>query len=1494
MMKKLLIILMVYVFIPILGKADNNSCPDNDHPHKVDLGLPSGTRWACCNIDTDRPEMYGGYYAWGELEEKESYNWYNYSLSSAGNMYDLTAEEDVATVKWGEKWRMPTMDEFKELLKYCTWSWKEYNGIMGAWVTGPNGNAVFFPAGAMKDNNNYTARPGTYGSYWGRTHASSSQYSTELVFGTAYYKYGYSIGDFYYEMGPTGTRQTGRLVRAVGTERYINSNDYTIYITNPSFDDNLYSGWEGTVLSGANPDNNAEHYNKDYDTYQHLHGLPPGWYTLGLQGFYRRGTYSNDYALWLENDTANYNALLYAASAKGDYSVPLVPVSSEAILERLGGSVASVGAGYYIPNDMVAAGAWFKAGYYNNYLDVEVGDDGELTIGIKKDVTISDDWTMIDNWTLFRTDNNPVKMITPDAATFKVKSVNEMGFVVSWENVPGARYYDIVVKEQNGTYSSPVFKRSLSATSIEVTGLKPNTYYLFKVRARNGNRNQDGDWGSVEKPVKTAEVGTNPAQIGIEGLNTINRGKPLSVGQTYLYNVWIKNSALSFWKGKLCLKEGEKLIKEWTNISIPANFSWPLECYYTPETIGLQSLVLYYKTFGSSEEIPVNYGTAASNLLLVQVNEADGNLSGILKLEKAIECPEKMKWGSNASIIAHIRNGGDKEWKGLLYLTDNGNPLTIAAATIGAGKSYTLKLPKWAPTPEEHHTITVIYKTEKEIDQQLVSSNGFTNPVSVEVSDIDVPTTATEAVLTLITTDCASKEINEGDEVFYHYRIKDKNGIPLKGMRAHFECTGSHTMTSIYTTPSDAEGYASLSLSTEGKNAFGIRGDNVKFTCTHLVDELGNKVDFYNANSKDGCIELAYHKGNGFTRVTGFENVESVEVVFDRGFSGKAEFGKIASASAGVSFPASTKFKWKDGQFLTEVEVEWKGQLAGSLDLNFIKGGLEAYAGYRANTEYNWTNPNKTIIAILMAWISGVEMASAASALRSVMSIESWFEKKNNNFHNIIESGPNFSSFWGIVPKLKGEFDMFKNVSTITKSALGKSTLFPDLSLTGNFEKYKLKAAVDASFRIEPDKEKTNLITGEHTYAVSKNMKIKLSGDFSYMAGDLSPAKLTIWGPKGTYTEKFDNMYYKVLNNGNLWDFNAGLFFNMSSNEEEIYKDSDKQQLKELSNSLETEAGFEISFKTLGKYIYPGWMTEKNLQLSEGNGKNKYAFYGSTSLRWEKSSKGDWASWLQKLSNYPDSREIVSNIFPVLKDDYLLQTPYTYFNLLRDNVTLTSALQYASDNTIGFFAVKDAFKVEQKESQKAELNISIPIAKWWLIDVSLDMGLKFKFSHYPSVTYYSVADKRFFPVVMRSTTLLSSLMKNTTTWLGDKIKSAFSNDDKEEINKEYEEMGKKVEDWAAPDLAVSLSTMGKKHVINNRVPRIKRKHPMLVNQQQKDICTFTYTINEGTPNFNKETKVGISHFYPAGCLIGLTEQNDTRFVLSEVCELNGIQDGDAL
>lgn len=156
----------------------------NGHEY-VDLGLPSGLKWATCNVGASKPEEYGGCYAWGETEEKSDYSWETYKwckgtwytmtkyctdsdYGTVDNLTTLTSSDDVATVKWGSKWRMPSMKEMRELVEDCTWEWTSLNEVNGMKVTGPNGNSIFLPAAGDRDGTDFYGR-GSGGLYWSAT-----------------------------------------------------------------------------------------------------------------------------------------------------------------------------------------------------------------------------------------------------------------------------------------------------------------------------------------------------------------------------------------------------------------------------------------------------------------------------------------------------------------------------------------------------------------------------------------------------------------------------------------------------------------------------------------------------------------------------------------------------------------------------------------------------------------------------------------------------------------------------------------------------------------------------------------------------------------------------------------------------------------------------------------------------------------------------------------------------------------------------------------------------------------------------------------------------------------------------------------------------------------------------------------------------------------------------------------------------------------------------
>lgn len=150
----------------------------------VDLGLPSGLLWATCNVGADTPEEYGDYFAWGETQPKDNYDWSNYQYchgsynkltkycnnSSYGyngftdNLTILLPEDDAATAYWGTGWRIPTMEEWQELFYNTTCTWTTQNGVNGRLFTASNGNSLFLPAAGQHSYSLYNV--GSAGNYW--------------------------------------------------------------------------------------------------------------------------------------------------------------------------------------------------------------------------------------------------------------------------------------------------------------------------------------------------------------------------------------------------------------------------------------------------------------------------------------------------------------------------------------------------------------------------------------------------------------------------------------------------------------------------------------------------------------------------------------------------------------------------------------------------------------------------------------------------------------------------------------------------------------------------------------------------------------------------------------------------------------------------------------------------------------------------------------------------------------------------------------------------------------------------------------------------------------------------------------------------------------------------------------------------------------------------------------------------------------------------------
>ena len=174
-MKKTLVILCVSLCVMFSCKPkedDSAITPQankiNGHEY-VDLGLPSGLKWATCNVGASSPEKYGYYFAWGETSPKVEYTPEN-SITYGEEMNDISGnpQYDAARANWGGSWRMPRKNEMEELLAYCEWEWTQKNGVNGYKVIGRNGKSIFLPAAGYRGGSSlYNAE--SYGCYWSST-----------------------------------------------------------------------------------------------------------------------------------------------------------------------------------------------------------------------------------------------------------------------------------------------------------------------------------------------------------------------------------------------------------------------------------------------------------------------------------------------------------------------------------------------------------------------------------------------------------------------------------------------------------------------------------------------------------------------------------------------------------------------------------------------------------------------------------------------------------------------------------------------------------------------------------------------------------------------------------------------------------------------------------------------------------------------------------------------------------------------------------------------------------------------------------------------------------------------------------------------------------------------------------------------------------------------------------------------------------------------------
>lgn len=246
----------------------------------------------------------------------------------------------------------------------------------------------------------------------------------------------------------------------------------TTVIINPAYVDGNDEGWTGAAaVNGEALD--AEKFNTTYNYYQVIQGLPAGTYDVVLQGYYRAGSATVDYDSYVENPEANNNAFLYAAGENADTcSVPMMRLASQAISTDAlsdGYAWASEANQLAVPNSMATGGEMFmtfnettgKNYYDGNTVTVKVGEDGNLTIGLKKKELITDDWTLWTNWRLYYYGKNSSKTPNNDPSGIKELS-SEKPVSIEFFNLNGVR----INKPQKGI---AIMKQKMNDGTVKVT-----------------------------------------------------------------------------------------------------------------------------------------------------------------------------------------------------------------------------------------------------------------------------------------------------------------------------------------------------------------------------------------------------------------------------------------------------------------------------------------------------------------------------------------------------------------------------------------------------------------------------------------------------------------------------------------------------------------------------------------------------------------------------------------------------------------------------------------------------------------------------------------------------------------------------------------------------------------------------------------------------------------------------------------------------------------
>ena len=300
----------------------------------VDLGLPSGTLWATCNVGANAPEEYGDYFAWGETQPKDNYDWstYQYCMGSNNTLtkycsvsdfgYNgftdaltiLLPEDDAATANWGADWRMPTAEEWQELHENTYCSWTQENEVNGWRFTASNGNSIFLPAAGYR-NGDGLFNAGSRGDYKSSSlNTDVPNYAWYLYFNSDYYGVYSRMRDFGQSVRPVrSSAQNNAPTGAINGKFTINDNGDQVYFSQGNLQ---YQASTNTWKFAENQ------YDYIGDANSNISSTYEGWidfFGWGTSGYHdSNDPYNVNYQPWSSSDSEldnDYNTYGYGPSA---------------------------------------------------------------------------------------------------------------------------------------------------------------------------------------------------------------------------------------------------------------------------------------------------------------------------------------------------------------------------------------------------------------------------------------------------------------------------------------------------------------------------------------------------------------------------------------------------------------------------------------------------------------------------------------------------------------------------------------------------------------------------------------------------------------------------------------------------------------------------------------------------------------------------------------------------------------------------------------------------------------------------------------------------------------------------------------------------------------------------------------------------------------------------------------------------------------------------